>query len=161
MSAASENISILSEADFQAGLTRIAQSSLELARTVLGRELRIDTVCFFTHSPEEYDFVRAKVAQAGPESKFSHGATLYVDVDLQLQRQNITLLGVRSPDDTRTEAGYADYPVNNYQEVLAELQGSAYAHEIVSGQGIPLIELRHPDFNVRGYIAAESVTKNG
>lgn len=57
-------------------------------------------------------------------------------------------MGARRPDALRAEVGYADFPVKD----LEAFKGKDYVSEITSGQGITLLELRHPNFDVRGYI---------
>lgn len=143
---------IAAAADFEAGLAYLATRSSELAETVLGHTLDVDTLCFFTHSPEEYAFVEKMVLARGPKSKFSHGATTYVTVDLIVAGQHIRILGVRQPDPTRPQRGYGDYPVADYAEILKTEASNPHIKEITSGRGKSLIELRHPDFDVLGFI---------
>lgn len=88
--------------------------------------------------------------QYGAVSKFAHGTKLYVDADQTVCGQRITLLGVGSPDKTRSEVGYADFPVADYESIKA--QNLPGVQEIRAGSGIDLLELRHHDFDVRGYL---------
>lgn len=148
---------ITTEAQLQAAMEYIATQSVKLARQVLGCDLAIDTICFFTHSPEEYEFVERLVKQRGPVSKFSHGPTLYVDSDFTAAGHHIRIFGVRKPDPSRPQLGYGDYPVTDYPELLKAGQANPHAKEIISGRGQSLIELRHPDFDVLGYVVAEEI----
>ncbi len=142
---------ILTIEKFQASLEYLAIGSQKLARMVLGCELSIDTICLFTHSDTEHAFVEQLVRSSGPVSKFTHGATLYATVDMQIGDQHTHILGVRKPDDTRSEVGYGDYPITDYDSFLRESTGNKYLKQIVSGCGQPLVELRHPDIGVLGY----------
>jgi hypothetical protein len=144
------NDSRLSEA-----LEYIAKNSLDLARTVLQRELSIDTICFFTHSPEEYAYLLSAVQVHGQESRFSHGPTTYVDTDLKVADQQIKILGVRQPDPSRPWVGYGDYPITDEEYVSIKSSNSQYVQEISSGRGQPLLELKHPDFDVVGYLVQQ------
>lgn len=143
---------IHSEETFQEVLDYITVNARLLGKLVTGEELPVDTLTIFTHSQAEYDFLAPIVLAFGERSKFSHGATLYIDSDFEIQSQRIRFLGIRSPDDTRPQVGYGDFPVENFDEVLDSLGGNEFASLIESGRGQPLIELRHPDFDVLGFI---------
>lgn len=129
----------------------VAAQSLLLARAVLGRELTIDTICFFAQGNEEYDYLLGAVLQRGPLSKFSHEPTTYVDTDFVVADQHIKILGVRQPDTTRLWVGYGDYPVTSTE--YEELRNGANPHirEINSGLGQALLQFEHPDFDVLGF----------
>jgi hypothetical protein len=135
---------------FQSAIEYVAQNGLALARTVLGQTMTIDTICFFTHSPEEYAFLEQAVRARGSVSVLSHGPTLYVDSDFMVADQRIRIFGVRQPDPSRPEVGYTDYPVTDYDAILA--LNSPYITEIVSGRGQELLQLGHPDFDVLGFV---------
>jgi hypothetical protein len=150
---------ITNDERFQAAMEYIVAESVKLAKQVLGRDLPLDTICFFTHSPEEYEFVEQAVKQRGPVSKFSHGPTLYVDSDFTVAGHHIRIFGVRQPDPTRPQLGYGDYPVNDYIHLLQTERDNPYVKEIISGRGQSLVELRHPDFDVLGFIVDEQEHK--
>ncbi len=143
---------ILSESKLQAAIEHIAKRSVELANVVLSRALPLDTICFFAQSPEEYIFLEKAVLARGSVSKFTHGATLYADTDFMVGQWHISIFGVRTPDPTRPWRGYGDYPVDDYQQLLASTRTNPYAKEIISGRGQSLLELKHPDFDVLGYV---------
>lgn len=137
---------------FLAGLEYLADKSVDLAEAVLGERLPIDTICFFTHSDEEYGFVEREVMTRGLVSKLSHGPTIYVETDFEVNGHRIRILGVRRPDETRPQLGYGDYPVEDYAGLLAAQKNNPHVKEIISGRGKSLIELRHPDFDVLGFV---------
>lgn len=147
---------ITNQTRFEAALVYIAENSVRLSGTVLGKELGIDTVCFFTHSPDEYAFVRQAVLARGPVSGLSHGHTTYVDSDFTVLKQHILIFGVREPDETRPWIGYGDYPVTNYAELLVSHRDDPHVRQITSGRGRPLIELSHPDFDVLGFVVDQN-----
>ncbi|HKU18649.1 MAG TPA: hypothetical protein VJP80_05230 [Candidatus Saccharimonadales bacterium] len=136
----------------QAAVEHIAHRSVALAQTVLGRTLDLDTICLFAHSAEEYAFVEQAVRARGPVSKFSHGPTLYVDVDLMMADWHIRMFGVRAPDPNRPWRGYGDFPVDDYAALVQSTVTNPYIREITSGRGQPLLELKHPDFDVLGFV---------
>lgn len=150
---------ILEKQQFTATLQHIAEQGAALCRQVLNRDLPIDTLTIFTHSPEEYDFVAEVARTYGPESAFTHGDTLYIASDFMVGDCRIIYLGVRRPDPTRPEVGYADYPVTDYAAIVAANYPGV--QEITSGRGQKLLELRHPDFDVRGYIVKEEEHDDG
>ncbi len=138
----------------------IATKAVALGRTVLGRDLELDTICFFAHTPGELNFLRKAVLARGPQSRFTHGATLYADTDFTLLDWRIKIFGVRDvvmPDPLRSQVGYGDYPVTDYDALLEEIRThpyvQPYARPITTGLNQSLIELRHPDFDVLGFIA--------
>ena len=145
---------ITSEAKLKAAIEYLANAAAKLPGLVLGRDLSLDTLCFFAQTPEEYAFLEQAVRRRGPVSRFTHGATLYVDCDFTVGDNNshITIFGVRQPDPTRQWLGYGDYPVDDYPELLKMIEGNSNAKEITSGRGQSLIELRHPDINALGYV---------
>ena len=143
---------IINEEDLEEAIHYVAEKSLELARLVVGSELSTDTICFFAHNEAEHEFLRKAVMARGPVSKFSHGPTLYVDTDFTVHDQNIRIFGVREPDPTRTQVGYGDYPVKDYERLQKMAIINPHMEEITSGRGKSLIELRHPDFDVLGYL---------
>lgn len=147
---------ITTQENFRAALDYIAEQSVLLAKKVLGRDMAIDTICFFTHSPEEYAFVEKLVRSRGPESELSHGPTLYVDSDFMVNGNRIRIFGVRKPDETRPQVGYGDYPVKDYVDLLQSQKNNPNVKEIISGRGKSLMELRHPDFDVLGFVVEES-----
>lgn len=145
-----------SEEKFEQALEYVAKNSVMLAKAVLDRELWIDTLCFFAQSDAEYAFLVGAIKSRGQVSHFSHEPTLYVDTSLSVAEHDITILGVRRPDPLRIEVGYADYPVDDYAGLLQEIKSNPNAQEVFGGTGKSLIELRHPDFDVRGYAVAEA-----
>ena len=144
---------ITDESRFDQALDYIAAHSSKLAEAVLGRTLVIDTLTVFAQSEEEYTFVATQIRNFGPVSPFTHGATLYISSDFSVQNFHIKILGVRRPDPTRPEVGYADYPVRDYDAILRA--GYPEICEIISGRKQRLLEIRRPDFDVLGYIVAE------
>jgi hypothetical protein len=152
---------IINTERLELAIAYIADQSLALARTVLRRELDVDTICFFAQSPAEYRFLEQAVRSRGPVSALSHGPTLYVDSDFEAGSHHIRIFGVRRPDPTRPQAGYGDYPVPDYARLLAAEQSNPHVKEITSGRGQPLIELRHPDFDVLGFVVDAKRTLKG
>jgi hypothetical protein len=147
---------VLDQSQLDDTLAYIAAQAAPLAKAVLGHELPIDTLCIFTHDDAEYRFVAAALHKLGTPSRFSHEPTLYVDTKLQIGGYGVKILGVRKPDETRPWVGYADYPVADYPELLAEIASNENAKQITSGRGQSLIELRHPDFDTLGFVFDET-----
>ncbi len=141
---------ILDGKSFHTALWYLARQSALLAELILGQKLAIDTLTIFSHFPEELAFLDHTVRRFGPVSPATHGETLYVDADFTVDDHRIHYLGVREPDSTRPQVGYADYPVDDYDDI--KVLSSPYVREITSGRGQKLLELRHPDFDVFGYI---------
>ena len=141
--------------DYLEALAYIAERAAELAETVLKQSLPLDTLTVFTHSIKEYEIVKSLVLEKGVESKFSHGGTTYVDADVEVAGRNIRLLGVREPDVNRPERGYGDYPVSNFPSLKKQFQGDHFVKFMTSESGIPMLELRHPGFDVRGYVVPD------
>lgn len=133
----------------------IAQQGLALGETVFGKPLPLDTITIFTRSNGEFTTVSDCIRSLGAISRASHGPTLYIEPkDLIVAGFDISYLGVRKPDETRPERGYVDYPVENYAAYQAMLESSPNLAEITSGLGKPLIEVKHPSFDIRAYIVA-------
>ena len=138
---------------FQLALDYIAVRAGRLSEQVLGEPRPIDTLTLFAHSEKEFEYLASLVREYGPDSKLSHGATLYVDSDFTVAGQRIKILGVRKPERTRVEVGYADYPVTDYDAIKAA--GHQGVMEISSGRGRRLLEVTLPDFDIRGYVVDE------
>jgi hypothetical protein len=136
-------------------LNYIAQRAGELGREVLGHSMVIDTLTVFTHSEAERAALDPVIRAYGPESLFTHGKTLYVEPeDLMVAGHLIKYLGVRDPEADRTEVGYADYPVDDFAELLKLSADNPFMTPVTSGRGQDLIEVRHPAFDVRAYAVA-------
>jgi hypothetical protein len=146
---------IQTEASYQKALGFICAGAIDLVVEVLRQELIPDTITVFTHSTEEYDILDNLLRNKGKVSRFTHGQTLYIESDETIAGYHITLLGVRKPDNTRPERGYADFPVDNYEELKTASIKNPHVKEITSGQGTALLELKHPDFDVRAYVVKE------
>jgi hypothetical protein len=141
-----------SEAKYQAALEYLMTESSRMALEVLGKEMSPDTLTIFTHSDEEYSFLDRLIRTYGTKSRFTHGITLYIDTDRKIAGHHVSLLGVREPDPERPELGYADYPVDDYEAMRAAKK--RHTQEITTSRGQSLLELRHPDFDIRGYIVS-------
>jgi hypothetical protein len=139
--------------DLRAELSYIASQADKLSKLVTGNTLPIDTLTILTHHPHEFDYLGALIKNYGPKSKYSHGKTLYIEpVDLEVNGYRIKYLGARAPDSTRPQRGYADFPVDNLEIVAQKYSVSSYINATKSGTGQRMLELRHPDFDVLGYI---------
>src|SRR4051812_34222056 len=106
---------ITNEGRYNQAVNYVVREASKLALKVLNANLPIDTITIFSQSLDEYKFLENYLKNKGEVSPFSHGPTLYVEV-LADNENHIKLLGVRQPDDSRPEVGYADYPVTNYDE---------------------------------------------
>jgi len=146
-----QRAAILDDESLETAWEYIARLSGPLAQAVFGRSLPIDTLCIFAQSEEEHDFVLGAIKALGPISRFTHESTTYVDVNMEVGGQVIKFLGVRKPDPTRPQVGYADYPIPDYQALLANIADYPDAEQIMSGRGQSLVELRHPDFDILEY----------
>jgi hypothetical protein len=145
---------ILDREQFDATLEYIADKAHSLGVSVLRRDFEIDTLTIFARTAEELGFVQGIVLSQGPQSHFSHGDTIYVEPEeLIIGGHNISLLGVRNviDDKKRSEVGYADFPVDNFSELLDAASTNPFLEVITSGRGQFLVEFRHHDFNVLAY----------
>lgn len=145
---------ILSQEKFLEALDYVAASVPKLGEVVLGELLPVDTIAIFTHSDEEFTYLEPLVREYGPESRVSHGKTFYVDSDFEVQGQKIKYLGLRRPDTERTEVGYGDFPVADLEALRVAQANNQCVWEIQSGRGQDMLELRHPDFDVRAYVVS-------
>lgn len=143
---------INSKERFEAALEYVADTAIKLGETVLGETLPVDTVTLFTQTAREYYFLERVVRTYGDRSQMTHGPTLYIDCDFMLGKNVIRYLGLRRPDATRLEVGYADFPVDNFEDLRQAQAGNEAVKFMKSGRNQPLLELLHPDFDVRGYI---------
>jgi hypothetical protein len=139
-----------SEAKYKAALEYLMNKGSELAKATLSELITSDTLTIFAQTEAEYAFLDELIRTYGTKSRFTHGVTLYIDVDMDVAGHHVILLGVREPDDSRGELGYADFSVENYAQIRDS--GNRYVHEITTARGQSLLELQHPDFDVRGYL---------
>src|SRR5581483_1534930 len=142
-----------SEPKYRAALDYLISEGMRLAETVLGQQLIPDTLTIFSRTKAEYDFVASLIRTYGKKSRFTHGITLYIDVDMKVAGNHVVLLGVREPDSDRQDIGYADFPVENYIQLRAA--NKQYTQEITTSRDQSLLELRHPDFDIRGYLVSD------
>lgn len=138
-------------------LEYIAKQAEELGKTIAGKSFTIDTLTIFTQSREEWEGLVRDIKAMGQLSPKSHGKTLYIEpTSLKIAGHSIKYLGLREPDPTRPEVGYADYPVNNFAELQKQAANNPYMAPVISGRGQALIEFKHPDFDVRAYAVTAS-----
>lgn len=143
---------IQNEDDLQGALRYIAEESLGLAREIVGEKLSLDALTVFAQSDVEYQLVRDLISDKGEVSPYTHESTLYIKANTIILDQEIQLLGVRRPDKGKPQRGYGDYPVYALHTYKEKLANNKHVQEIKSGNGLSLLELSHPDFNVLGYI---------
>ncbi len=147
---------IISEAKLAPALEFLAENAAALGEVVLGRPgIELGTLCFFAHTPEELVFLRQAVLTRGPQSDLTHGATLYADTNFLAGGHTIMRFGVRDvtiPDEARTQLGYGDFAVDDYDLLAIQTRANPYVKPITSGQGRPLLQLQHPDFDVLGFV---------
>jgi hypothetical protein len=139
-------------ADFEAELRYVADRSAELIRTVLQREVSIDTVCLFSQSWWECRRIKDWVDTMGPPSELSHGSTWYVEVEQDIGDQPVRRVGVRGPDKSRPERGYGDYAAPDFKALVDRSSDLPGVAPITSASGKRLLEVTDPAFDVRGYI---------
>ncbi len=142
------------EANYSQALEYVATQATPLVHEVLGHELLADTITLFSHYDSEHEFLEKLVRQSGPESSLSHGATLYVGTDMTIAGQRIKILGVRQPDPDRPQVGYVDYPVADFTATQLAHTDNPLVRLMRSGNGIELLEIHHPDFDILGYLLA-------
>lgn len=145
---------INSKERFEEALDYVAATAAGLSEAVLSEALPIDTVTLFTRTSKEYYFLERLVRTYGERSEITHGPTLYIDSNFMLGENVIRYLGVRRPDDTRPEVGYADFPVEDFEGLREAHAGNEAVKFMKSGRGQPLLELRHPEFDIRGYVVS-------
>ena len=115
-------------------------------------KMTIDTLAVFTHSSAERAALDHLIRAFGPESSFTHGKTRYVEpTDVVIAGYRIKYLGVRDPDETRSQVGYADFAVENFSDLQAAATERPYLSNMTSGRDQALIEFRHPDYDVLAY----------
>lgn len=144
---------INSEAKYQAALNYLMTEGMNLGEYVLGERFSPHTPTIFAQTKEEYDFIDHLIRTYGTRSPLTHGVTFYAKVDMIVAGNPVMLLGVRQPDTDRKELGYVDFSVQRYDEIKSA--GRQYIQEVTTGRGQSLLELRHPDFDIRGYLVAE------
>lgn len=142
------------EALLQQKLHHISTQAPLLSQAVLGKTYPIDTVCIFSQSAEEHTLLKSLILGMGTLSPFTHGATTYVECSLDIDGQDIKIVGVREPDETRPEVGYADYPVDDFDQLVEDARNLPGVKVMESGLGQALIEICHPDFDTCGYVVA-------
>lgn len=137
---------------FLQALDYIAENTIKLGELVLRKAMPIDTLAIFTHDDDEYNLLEPLVRQYGEQSQFTHGLTLYIDSDFEILGNRIKYLGLRRPDETRPEVGYGDFPVQDLGSLAEQYSDGEFVKLVQSGAGQAMLELRHPDFDVRAYV---------
>lgn len=144
------------EEAFEDALNYIAEKVGDLANRLLGERLPVPILKFFAHSDEEYQILETIVGHYGPKAKVSSGNSFYVEVNNGLVVANtpISLLGVRRPDMSRPQVGCGDYIVENFDEFTSKLHSEQpqFTQFVENAHGSKMLELRHPDFDVLGYV---------
>ncbi len=145
---------VIDEVRLMDALSHVVFNAKMLNKILFGKVLgTLDTLTIFTHEAEEFSALEPIVRGYGPESRFSHGKTLYIEPEhLQIAGFAIKYLGVREPDPTRPEVGYADFAVPNLVDVWGNNQDNRFVRQVESGRGQAMLELTHPEFDIRAYL---------
>jgi len=141
---------------FYASLQLLSEQVGLLAETICEDKLTVPILKLFAHSDSEYDFIKQQVLTHGEPDPISSATSLYVRVTSGLRINNtaITFLGVRRPDPDRPQLGSGDFVVPKFALFTSNV---AARHPdgtklITNAHGLSMLELRHPDFNVLGYV---------
>lgn len=148
---------ITNREELLARLEYVAEQAGKLGEVVLQQKLAFSNLTVFAHDPEEHRRLLDIVESFGPKSPKSHGLTAYImPSDLQVANHPLELLGVRAPDTTRPQAGYADFKTPDFDELLKLSADDPNITPVTSGARTLLIELKHPEYNVLVYAVAAS-----
>src|SRR4051794_8685313 len=125
---------INNESRFKQALEYVADNVIGLGKTVLGKEMTLDTLTLFTHHDDEFEALEPIVRKFGPESEFTHGLTLYIEpLDLEVAGFAIKYLGLRRPDATRVEVGYGDFITQDTEKLFASQGQDTFIKRTKSG----------------------------
>jgi len=149
-------IPIDSRDGFEEALNYVAEKVGDLSLAVCGERLPVPILKLFAHNDDEYEKLEGFVRQYGQKAEVSSKMSFYVDVGtgLTVAQTPISLLGVRRPDPNSPQVGCGDYEVVDFPAFAARVQSEHpdNARAVQNAHGLGMVELRHPDFDVLGYI---------
>lgn len=145
-----------SEDQFNEALEYLAAKVGDLLTAVSDERLPVPILKLFAHDTQEYQKILAFVNSHGTKAAVSSSMSHYVNVTsgLTVAGTRIKLLGVRKPDATRPQVGCGDYEVDDFDAFAKKIlvEQPQYAGAVQNAHGSHMIELKHPDFDVIGYV---------
>lgn len=144
--------------DFNKIIDYIVEKSVDLKNKYVKEELKIDYVCVFSQSQEEYDhFIGlasslGKIAQetkTGPVFKFNSPP--------QTIAGKPNLLKIRIPDKTRPQGGDVDFNTD-YEKFKAKYLNDKN-FTLIKRENFEMIELRDEGFDVLVYFSSIPLSK--
>jgi len=115
------------------------------------KNAKVNYACVFCQSDEEYNDFLNLANQLGEVFKETRTGPLFL-IDLDTESGKLKLLKIRKPDEARKERGDADFTVDDYFS-FKKTHLSKSGFSLIEREDFEMIELIHPNFNVRTYFS--------
>jgi len=146
---------IQNQKELFAAVAYIAEQTTTLCQKITGERLPIPYLTIFAHYPDEYDVMRAIVAELGAITEANNGIAVELDQPLPAAGQSLTRLRIRRPDPYRMQVGCNDFDPGDYPTFK---QHHLAAHpdnlRLIERPDYEMIEFFDPDFDVLAYVVS-------
>lgn len=133
----------------------IATNTSELCKKIIGRSLPIHSLTVFSHSENEFEFLKGLLGTMGTPYNENNGPRVTLYEPTIVGENIITHLRIRKPDSERPQVGCNDFDVENYEVFRAEYLAKHPENLIlIKRPDYEMIEFRHPDFDVLAYVVS-------
>lgn len=134
-------------------LQEIVNSSLQLKEKYLPNyKAKIDYVCIFSQNDKEYSFYTERAETIGRVVKQNEKGLLYkLQKPLTIKTYPVTLIRIRKPDPLRTERGYVDFVVDDFEAFKKNVVIKRKCFAEIPVDSGEMYELLDTDFSVRAF----------
>ena len=143
----------MEQQEVQLLIQEIVNQTKELKEEYLGnKEVKIQYVCIFSQSKEEYEKLEKISKQMGTILAQTKTGNLYQIPEMKTALGNLRILKIRIPDKTRPERGDADFKIEQYEEFKKE-NSNKENFKLIVRENFEMIELMDSRFKVRVYFS--------
>lgn len=142
--------------NLRAAVCYTSEQTSEMCEKIIGKSLPIHSLTIFSHSKEEFDFLKEILSDIGTPYNENNGPRITLHEPITAGKNIITHLRIRKPDPERPQVGCNDFDVDDYETFKAEYLAKHPENLIlIQRPEYEMIEFRHPDFDVLAYIVSK------
>jgi hypothetical protein len=137
----------------------VEQATLLKNKHIDDKNAPVNYACIFSQSKGEYIELLDAAGGIGKVVDETPTGPLFQIIALKTVSGALNLLKIRVPDATRPERGDADFTVSDFQGFKERYLPKDGFKLIERGEGVEMIELMDPEFDVRAYFSNPPLDK--